>query len=742
MNSFAVRKRVKSSHDSTDADEDAAFLLDDYDSDTGRDTGTSKRQRDDGLSEETQRLLRSIGLGGKDEGDEDNETEDELKIFICSRTHSQLSQLVGELRRIKLPSSFPSQLSDDAHGQYLVEAVKQLSLGSRKNLCINEKVNRLGNVTRINERCLELQESKTPQEHRCVFMPGRDNQAATLDFKHYALAKVRDIEDLAELGKKIRICPYYASRPAIRPSELVSLPYPLLLQKSAREALNLSLKGHVVIIDEAHNLMDAILGIHTTEITLAQLLLAREQLMIYLQKFRNKLAGKNRVYVTQTVRLLDSLKGFLETKHGSQEKIKGGIAQSGELLAGKGVDQINIYKLVEYLHISKLSRKVHGYVAQQAKEAAAAYKQTSVTPASDPAPVLNHFQNFIMALTNPAEEGRFFWSSDIASSGYKLKYMLLDPSEQIRDIVSDARAVILVGGTMSPMNDYTNQLFPFLSKGKLTELSCGHVIPHSNLYISPVSVGVHGQSLDFTFSNRNSAGLLKDLGQSIVQLVTIIPDGVVLFFPSYSYLESVLGVWRKEASQHSPSIITLLGQRKRLFIDSQSVNTEDLLQQYSDAISNPATGYTGAILLSVIGGRLSEGINFSDRLGRCVMVVGLPYPNPNSQEWRAKMEYVEEKAKAQSLAAGTTYVKGSASREFTDNVCMRSVNQAIGRAVRHKDDWASILLLDQRYVQKRIQDRLPRWIMDSAGSGGTQRRGFADVERHLRTFYAEKGSSS
>jgi Rad3-related DNA helicase len=52
--------------------------------------------------------------------------------------------------------------------------------------------------------------------------------------------------------------------------QIVTLPYPLLLQRSAREALGLSLKNHVVIIDEAHNLMDAIAGIYSVSVTLDQ----------------------------------------------------------------------------------------------------------------------------------------------------------------------------------------------------------------------------------------------------------------------------------------------------------------------------------------------------------------------------------------------------------------------------------------------------------------------------------------
>ena len=117
---------------------------------------------------------------------------------------------------------------------------------------------------------------------------------------------------MGSLGKDIGICPYYASRSAIKPAEIVTLPYPLLLQQSAREALGLTLKGNVVIIDEAHNLMDAIAGIEGIEVSLKQLKRARTQLGVYLQKFRNRLKGNNRVYVAQVVRVIDSLAGYLE----------------------------------------------------------------------------------------------------------------------------------------------------------------------------------------------------------------------------------------------------------------------------------------------------------------------------------------------------------------------------------------------------------------------------------------------
>ena len=80
-------------------------------------------------------------------------------------------------------------------------------------------------------------------------------------------------------------------------------------------------------------------------------------------------------------------------------------------------------------------------------------------------------------------------------------------------------------------------------------------------------------------------------------------------------------------------------------------------------------------MLAVMNGKLSEGINFSDNLGRGVMVVGLPYPNIHELEVKENLaSYI-----ASRLEEDPSADKQSIQSEFLDNACMRVVNQSIGK---------------------------------------------------------------
>lgn len=194
--------------------------------------------------------------------------------------------------------------------------------------------------------------------------------------------------------------------------------------------------------------MDAISNIYSIVVTQSQVNRCRAQLRVYIHKFRNRLKGKNRVYITQVVRLLDSVSACMENTVMTSRAADGALGV-GELLGGKGVDQINLYKLMRYLEESRLARKVEAYATSTEEQE----QDSDPQRRSSSIPVLTHIQAFFQTLTNPAPEGRFFYEKHDGSE-VSLKYMLLDPTHHFRDIVENARAVILAGGTMSPVRLY------------------------------------------------------------------------------------------------------------------------------------------------------------------------------------------------------------------------------------------------------------------------------------------------
>lgn len=428
-----------------------------------------------------------------------------------------------------------------------------------------------------------------------------------------------------------------------------------------------------------------------------------------------------------------------------------GIADTNSLLKARGADQINLFGLIQYIQESKLAYKVESY-ASHVEDQQQQNAETSGKPSLS-SPVLHALVSFLLALTNLSTEGRVFYekvqpTGSSQTTDIKLSYLLLSPTHAFSSLASSARAVILAGGTMSPFNDYKAHLFPSLPEDKITTLSCGHVIPPSNLCVwtlastKPIPPGnsttIPDDTFEFSFSKRSSPSIIRSLGFTVLNICSIVPDGVVIFFPSYGYLDEVVSAWQQPPdppASSSQSIWDRLSLKKTVFKETKGGSSDDILAEYSSAIlsaSSSSSSRKGALLLSVIGGKMSEGINFSDRLGRCVIIVGLPYPNINSPEWKARIEYIESQSKGNNTTAG----KGAA-REFYENACMRAVNQSIGRAIRHKGDYAAIVLVDRRFGTERIKGKLPGWIRGGMVQG-SEGRGLGGLMKELGGFFRGK----
>ncbi|KAK7604095.1 hypothetical protein V9T40_004368 [Parthenolecanium corni] len=683
-------------------------------------------------------LLDDVNLDekGGEESEEENDPENEyenVKIYFCSRTHSQLSQFIGEVQK--------SPYSD----------TRVVPMASRQTFCVNPDVKKLKNLSLINERCLELQKKKSEKSTKtdsskravkkmkccssgCVYK----NKNSVDDLKDEIITKIHDVEELVTKGQEMIACPYYATRAAIPLSQLVVIPYNTLLHKSTREASKIKLKNNIVIIDEAHNLLDAIGNMHSSLINGSQLCLCCNQLNQYKTKYEKLFNATSILYLDQLIFVVGRLISIIGGKSGcnpmdsNRKGIDSKVYTLADFVHAAEIDNFNLFKILNFCKRSKLTHKLQGFVEKvppvstttQNKpesglknflqnisntknkvaeaDAKAIASPSPFTPTEQSNNVILPVIAFIESLTNHCEDGRIICTRQSTVGRGSLKFLLLNPAAHFQEIVKETRSVIVAGGTMQPISEFREQLFQNAGAelSRIIAFSCGHVIPPENILPIIVSEGPSGKKLDFSFEFRNSDAVMNELGQVLNNVCNIVPAGVVCFYPSYEYEQRTFEHFEKSG------LIETLAKKKKIFREpKKSCDVDRVLSEYAQFISDskkqPNRKPNGCLLFSVIGGKLSEGLNFSDDLGRCVIVVGLPYPNIKSAELQEKMNYLDK-----------TAGPGSGHKHY-ENLCMKAVNQSIGRAVRHKDDYSTVFLLDHRYSREHIQLALPSWMRRS-----------------------------
>lgn len=124
------------------------------------------------------------------------------------------------------------------------------------------------------------------------------------------------------------------------------------------------------------------------------------------------------------------------------------------------------------------------------------------------------------------------------------------------------------------------------------------------------------------------------------------------------------------------------------------------MEEYYNKIHEPNS--RGAIFMAVCRGKVSEGLDFADENGRAVIITGLPFPPFKDPKVVLKKKYLcDNRTRENELLSGDDWYFLEASR---------AVNQAIGRVIRHKNDYGAILLCDTRFNNPRQKNQLSGWI--------------------------------
>ncbi|KAL7073916.1 hypothetical protein ACQ4LE_006727 [Meloidogyne hapla] len=345
-----------------------------------------------------------------------------------------------------------------------------------------------------------------------------------------------------------------------------------------------------------------------------------------------------------------------------------------------------------------------------------------------------HFQLFIEQ--NKAEKGKYFTNNSLNDEEYSnydglveegsqkekpgitLHYWCFNAGVAMRFLNSrGTRSIIFASGTLAPLPNFISTMG--IHFGAILESK--HCANKNQLVIGALRKGSNGTDLLGTFQNRNDSNYKQTIGELILQLASVTPQGMLVFFPSYSQMNAFIEFWR-----NLKQFWTLLERQKQLFIEQKDkINIPILLKDF-DAAVHGTTG--GALLFAVCRGKLSEGIDFADSHCRSLIIIGIPFPPLFDSRVILKKSYLLEASKNKNsnnlMTADEWYkVEGT-----------RTVNQALGRIIRHKEDFGAVILADCRYATMD-RNMFPSWMRSSIKIHSEPKTILPCIER----FFTEKG---
>lgn len=145
-------------------------------------------------------------------------------------------------------------------------------------------------------------------------------------------------------------------------------------------------------------------------------------------------------------------------------------------------------------------------------------------------------------------------------------------------------------------------------------------------------------SLSFS-SFRDNPKYINSLGSTVLNVARIVPDGLLVFFPSYPMLNQCVNSWQ------CSGVWADISRFKPIFIEPRGKsNFNSVIQDFYASIENSR----GGCFMAVCRGKVSEGLDFADRNGRAVIITGLPFPPLMDPKVILKKKYLDENRNPQN----------------------------------------------------------------------------------------------
>ncbi len=590
------------------------------------------------------------------------------RILYLTRTNSQQTQVILELRAImnrlremefKLAEGF----------------IPGIGLQGRKNMCcmvgidpefedatseeLSRLCNRMKRVTRA-AGSTTLISDKITTTIPSVNAPkktigrgeggggGKDKicpfYAATLaaDLQGIAASICEEIPTAEEFIPKMKedgLCPYELNKVLIERSLVVTAPYIYLFDSGLRhhfmDWMGAALEDLIIIVDEAHNLPNYARELVSSELSTISL---------------DRAAAEAREFGSDgPLKILENL-----TIPEFAKKLQEIILELEEQYVLEEDGLVPPYELEEELMhgLTITSNKLRKGIGELINHGLA-IQDERLKKGRIPRSYIHAMGHFML------------WWMEMESTRYiklirggenpTLELYCMDPSEVIR-VVKACHSSIHISGTLRPLDEY-------LSSSGLPGDT------RQRIYPSPFPPENRIVLFQFGLTTRYEDLTVQMVHKLLDQTLAIcnnIKRSIMVFFPSFKLLGNFLD---------SGFTFSL---NRPLYVEEQGLPQAEIMVRVDEFKEK------GGVFFSVIGGRLSEGMDFPAEVLEIVILEGIPYPKPTARQ-RALQHYYEVR-----FGKGWEYtVKAPTTRK---------VLQSIGRLIRTEKDKGVAVIMDKRAV--------------------------------------------
>jgi DNA excision repair protein ERCC-2 len=245
------------------------------------------------------------------------------------------------------------------------------------------------------------------------------------------------------------------------------------------------------------------------------------------------------------------------------------------------------------------------------------------------------------------------------------------------EIFNKVYSSVSISATIKPFEAYVKLCN--LPENKTIAIETPYPFPTSNFKVFLLN------DITTRYKERNEI-LYYKIYKIISSTFPLMYGGVLVAFPSYELLEN----FQKYIEDKNYKFDSLM------LIERKWMNSIEIHALYNEFIDKALSNKV--YLLTVMGGRLSEGVDYVANSLKTVIIIGVPYAKPSEKQTEL-LKYYEK-------------IFGEKGRLYGYVIpALWTSLQASGRGIRGPNDVCLLIFADKRY--KKLKKLLPTWINEN-----------------------------